>query len=308
MRVNSAFKGFFNNRLTKALGVVVLFTIFLTATSFTDTPERDLWAKRVNLMIRQMGHHLLLQSGDSTSRVLPVTETSAGAFQLTFENKFHFSHDSLIALSLNYLPKKQFPSGYTLTVHEGRKPGIIYGFQFNNKSPDIVSCEGRSEPFGKYRIEVAFPDLYKPVVVPQKSTQQYSLATAAVTGVLVLLGITLIVLPFTKRRKPAPVKNEDLTSLGKFLFDAKEKRLLIENEAITLTEKECRVLELLNKNFGELILRETLMQEVWINEGVITGRSLDVFVSKLRKKLSGDPELRITNVHGKGYKLDSTGV
>jgi DNA-binding response OmpR family regulator len=46
------------------------------------------------------------------------------------------------------------------------------------------------------------------------------------------------------------------------------------------------------------------MQEIWINEGVITGRSLDMFVSKLRKKLSSDPELRITNVHGKGYKLE----
>ena len=74
-------------------------------------------------------------------------------------------------------------------------------------------------------------------------------------------------------------------------------------EVISLTDKECRILELLNKNFGELIPRETLMQEVWINEGVITGRSLDMFVSKLRKKLSSDPELSITNVHGKGYKL-----
>ena len=51
--------------------------------------------------------------------------------------------------------------------------------------------------------------------------------------------------------------------------------------------------------------RETLMQEVWINEGVITTRSLDMFVSKLRKKLSPDPALRITNVHGRGYKLEA---
>jgi DNA-binding response OmpR family regulator len=53
--------------------------------------------------------------------------------------------------------------------------------------------------------------------------------------------------------------------------------------------------------------RETLMQKVWIDEGVITGRSLDMFVSKLRKKLSSDPALRITNVHGKGYKLEMPG-
>jgi DNA-binding response OmpR family regulator len=94
--------------------------------------------------------------------------------------------------------------------------------------------------------------------------------------------------------------------IGKFLFDAKGQRLLLGTEVISLTDKEYKILELLNKNFGELIPRETLMQEIWLNEGVITGRSLDMFVSKLRKKLSRDPELRITNVHGKGYKLEIT--
>lgn len=46
------------------------------------------------------------------------------------------------------------------------------------------------------------------------------------------------------------------------------------------------------------------MQEVWISEGVITGRSLDMFVSKLRKKSSRDPDLRIIIIHGKGHKLE----
>jgi DNA-binding response OmpR family regulator len=63
-------------------------------------------------------------------------------------------------------------------------------------------------------------------------------------------------------------------------------------------------LTLLNKNIGQLTLREELVQEVWTDDGVITGRSLDMFISKLRKKLSGDPDLHITNVHGKGYRLE----
>jgi DNA-binding winged helix-turn-helix (wHTH) protein len=93
-------------------------------------------------------------------------------------------------------------------------------------------------------------------------------------------------------------------NIGKFLFDVKNQRLLSGSAIISLTDKECKILELLNKSFGDLISRETLMQEIWINEGVITGRSLDMFVSKLRKKLSTDPELRITNVHGRGYRLE----
>ena len=131
---------------------------------------------------------------------------------------------------------------------------------------------------------------------------------------LVLLGVTLLIRRFGKILKPVPGQNQnhaiikesvsELAALGKFLFNVKSQRLLLGSEVISLTDKECKVLELLHKNFGELIPRETLMQEVWINEGVITGRSLDMFVSKLRKKLSRDPELRITNVHGKGYKLE----
>jgi DNA-binding winged helix-turn-helix (wHTH) protein len=133
-------------------------------------------------------------------------------------------------------------------------------------------------------------------------------------GVLALLGASLLIGYFRKNLKTVPGQNQhhavmkepnpELAALGSFLFNVKGQRLLLGSEAISLTDKECKVLELLHKNFGELISRETLMQEVWINEGVFTGRSLDMFVSKLRKKLSSDPELRITNVHGKGYKLE----
>jgi DNA-binding response OmpR family regulator len=128
------------------------------------------------------------------------------------------------------------------------------------------------------------------------------------------MGITLLIRHFGKFLTPFPGRSQshavinesapELAALGKFLFNVKDQRLVLDSEVVSLTDKECKVLNVLHKNFGELIPRETLMQEVWISEGVITGRSLDVFVSKLRKKLSLDPELRITNVHGKGYKLE----
>jgi DNA-binding response OmpR family regulator len=149
-------------------------------------------------------------------------------------------------------------------------------------------------------------------------SSKYPLVNLIFSGMLVLLGVTLLIGRLGKILKRKPVNDEDLsilkesvpelTTLGKFLFDVKNQRLLLEDEVINLTDKECRILELLNNHFGELIARETLMQKIWINEGVITGRSLDMFVSKLRKKLRGDPELRIANVHGKGYKLEIPGI
>ena len=343
MRVNFAF-------------TTLLLAVFFVATSFEKDSDRDLRAKRVNLIIRQMGHRLLQQAGDSTSRVLPVTEIKEGTFLLRFENEFVFNHDSLMMMSQELLPKTEFPSGYTVTVHDCLKGEIVYGFQLNNTSPDLLACSGRSQPPGCYSIEFAFANFYDDVepkkaavdqmtasdsVAPQEvnskhekfksakvdprevkpkldefktTTSGYPLINVVYIGILLLLGVTLLIWRFGKILKPVPGQNQkhavikgsvpELPALGKFLFNGKEQRLLLGSEVINLTDKECKVLELLHKNFGELIPRETLMQEVWINEGVITGRSLDMFVSKLRKKLSRDPELSITNIHGRGYKLE----
>lgn len=374
MRVNSVFTCFFTNRLVvRSVPMVIGIAIFFIASSFTNHSDRDdLRAKHVNLLIREIGHRLLLQAGDSTSRVLPVTEIREGTFLLGFENEFvFFSHDSLMSLSLRLFPKTQFPSGYTVTVHDCLKAAIVYGFQISNTSRDILACTGRSEPRGCYTIEFSFPDFYEKVeqrniepkkadivrlpeelrpvdVDPQEanpileeanstgteelksveanpqetntklkefktSTSDYLAINLVWSGMLVLLSVTFLIGRFGKKLTPVSVTNQDratikesvpdLPALGKFLFDVKDQRLLLGSEVISLTDKECKVLELLNNNFGKLISRETLMQKIWIDEGVITGRSLDMFVSKLRKKLSRDPELSITNVHGKGYRL-----
>ncbi|MGN6492988.1 MAG: winged helix-turn-helix domain-containing protein [Agriterribacter sp.] len=321
---------------------ILVLAAFVVGTSFKKDSDLELRAKRVNLIIRQIGHQLLLQAGDSTSRVLPVTETKEGVFLLRFENEFGFSHDSLMVLSRGLLPKSQFPSGYTVTVQDCLKGDIVYGFQVNNSSPDILACAGRIEPRGCYTIEFAIADFYgnvkqpkaasvqpdnffkiypKPVasqpevlkkealpgdlLITTPSGQSSRLIYLVIGGGILLLGSALLIRRFGKKLKPekkAPVTEPD--ALGKFLFNRKEQQLLLGSEVISLTDKEFKVLDLLHKHFGELIPRETLMQEVWINEGVITGRSLDMFVSKLRKKLSPDPELSITNVHGRGYKLE----
>lgn len=375
MLVNSACMRFFIDRLAVKCGMsVFLMAAFLSVSSFATHPERDSRAKQINLIIRQIGHQLLLQAGDSTSRVMPVTEVRPGSFILSFENEFVFSHDSLWQLSHDLLPEPRFPAGYTVTVHDCNHGYIVYGFEVNGPSPDILACTGRHQAPGCYTIEFAFNDLYAGIevkkaqpdnakvddVIPEsesphltvqneneqidepangtvidyqnEATQTtsdddpfvvtkaatigaasgFSLPGLVSSAMLVMLGIALFVVRFRQllpgEKKPdfnAIKESPQLPSLGKFLFDVTNQRLLIDSDVVSLTDKECRILGLLNQNYGELISRDELMQQVWISEGVITGRSLDMFVSKLRKKLSRDPELRITNVHGKGYKLVS---
>ena len=81
MRLNCAFTGFFTNRFVVSSGIAIMtLAIFFTASSFRKPSDRDLRVKQVNLIIRQIGHRLLLQAGDSTSRVLPVTEKRGYVF------------------------------------------------------------------------------------------------------------------------------------------------------------------------------------------------------------------------------------
>ena len=81
------------------------------------------------------------------------------------------------------------------------------------------------------------------------------------------------------------------------------QQLVAGSSIIPLTAKEAKLLYVFANAQLELIDRDQLMKEVWEDEGVIVGRSLDMFVSKLRKKLQADPRVSILNVHGKGYKL-----
>src|SRR5689334_10231339 len=146
MSVKSVLKRYFDARVAAGSRItvtVVMLGILFIASAFTTHPDRDLRVKELNVIIRQVGHRLLLQAGDSTSRILPVTETDEGTFQLRFEDELVFNHDSLLALSQGLLPKMQFPSGYTVTVHDGLNDDIVYAFRFSNTSEDLLPCRGR---------------------------------------------------------------------------------------------------------------------------------------------------------------------
>lgn len=76
------------------------------------------------------------------------------------------------------------------------------------------------------------------------------------------------------------------------------------DERIELSSKESKLLKVLASSPNAVIDRNRLMEQVWGEEGVVVGRSLDVFVSRLRKKLQPAPTVRIVNSHGRGYKLE----
>ncbi|MCY1544937.1 phosphate regulon transcriptional regulatory protein PhoB [compost metagenome] len=98
-------------------------------------------------------------------------------------------------------------------------------------------------------------------------------------------------------------RGEHFYQIGRTRFDQEKRTLTINKKEILLTSKESRLLLFFARSPGELITRERLQKEIWEDEGVIVGRSLDVFISRLRKKLESDEGLQLINIHNKGYKL-----
>jgi DNA-binding response OmpR family regulator len=88
-------------------------------------------------------------------------------------------------------------------------------------------------------------------------------------------------------------------------FDAQARKLVMNEKTVELTKTETRVLRIFALSPNEAIERSRLQKEIWEDEGVIVGRSLDMFISKLRKKLELDPNIKIAVIRGKGYKLQT---
>jgi len=97
--------------------------------------------------------------------------------------------------------------------------------------------------------------------------------------------------------------SKDLYQIGKFVFNAKLRTLTIGEVEYKLSPKEGQLLELLAINPNDLISRELALKKIWGSDDYFTARSMDVYVTKLRKYLSEDPSLVIKNIHGAGFQL-----
>jgi DNA-binding response OmpR family regulator len=97
--------------------------------------------------------------------------------------------------------------------------------------------------------------------------------------------------------------DKDVFPIGKYIFNYKEYCLILGDEIKRLTEREANLLRLLCLHKNQIITREVLLKSVWGKDDYFTGRSMDVFISKLRKYLSTDDTVKIQVVHGIGFKM-----
>ena len=96
---------------------------------------------------------------------------------------------------------------------------------------------------------------------------------------------------------------EPVFTLGKFTFDTRKQTLMDGDKTVKLTTKESDLLKLLCQNANKVLERNYALKSIWIDDNYFNARSMDVYITKLRKHLKDEPSVEIINVHGKGYKL-----
>ena len=98
-------------------------------------------------------------------------------------------------------------------------------------------------------------------------------------------------------------KESTLYHIGKFTFDTQKQLLVIGDKQTKLTTKENELLALLCSHANEILQRDFALKTIWIDDNYFNARSMDVYITKLRKHLKEDDSIEIINIHGKGYKL-----
>lgn len=104
----------------------------------------------------------------------------------------------------------------------------------------------------------------------------------------------------------APPEKKEAYQIGNYQFDAQNFRLYLGDDMRQLTEREADVLRLLVAKKGELVSRDYVLETLWGKSDYFNRKSMDVFISRLRKYLAGDENIKIQNVHGSGFVLSDT--
>ncbi len=268
--------------------VLLLLGILNLSSCAKDDSHREL----TKIALRDVGHQLLLSNQDSTSLILPVLETASDTYQLSFQNELGFKPDSLVIFVKNSLEKAGLPDHYRVEVFQCEDNEVAYSYEMKNEQEQsLIPCAGRALPLNCYTIQVRF----------EGRKEQFSLLYLWLIVPLILIIWLLFKRKITTTQS---VTEHPFYTIGNYKFDKDQSKLIYVKKEIGLSKKECELLEILCDNLNDVVKRDELSKRVWEDHGVFVGRSLDTYISKLRKKLKEDSSIKITNVHGVGYKLE----
>jgi len=265
-------------------GLVILFTV-----QGCKEDVSKIQSDHIEVVMRRIGNDILLQSSDSISVVKPIL-FEGDKYRIQFGSDFSFLPDNLVK-TIDIILKKELPyEDYLVKIEACETKEVIYSYEINQFVKfDEVACRERSQPEDCYEVVIQFI---------QKKEQNLS-----VIILIVLLTISISMGSYYYYKKRNFIGNTNTIKIGEYLYDAKKMILIRKEKTIELTSKESELLSLLYESANETVERDIILNKVWGDEGGYVGRTLDVYISKLRKKLDNDASVQLKNIRGIGYKL-----
>lgn len=286
------------------------------------------------MSMRSIGHEILLFIGDSTSLVKPV-QRSGNQYKIQFGSEFGFLPDSLKMTIDSVIDATNISKNYIVEFYSCLSAEVMYSYEVGD-SMDINACMGRRQPEACYELVITLLDRPEEVPVQQIAAEEIlDTASAAVPIVnaeppsqasqkeitsldsthesqensalviilfLIVIALSAVIAVQFSKTTQAP-SGDHKVQIGDFIFNTRSMELSYENTRIELTGKEAELLQLLSESANDIVERDDILRIVWGDDGDYVGRTLDVFISKLRKKLELDASVRIVNIRGIGYKL-----
>ena len=288
-----------------SFSALLLFVLLTAMSNLPGLPAKGAASdQQVNLALREIADRILKQNQDRFSPIPPILAEGGGAYLIRLGTDVDYA--SLRALVDATLKRHAIRADYRLSLIESQSREITLGFlAYERDENKEVACADREPTAACFdvRLTLLGQETQVPITQTAHSPQpiRWWLMGLAIGFPLLLLGW---------RKKPAPVVEKEAAAdgwevkTGMTAFHPVNQSLKINNAITQLTFREAKLLNYFFEHANLVLERDTILEAVWGDEGIIVGRSLDVFVSRLRKKLKADPGLNIVNVHGVGYRLE----
>jgi DNA-binding winged helix-turn-helix (wHTH) protein len=271
----------FSSKSKYLLLMLLVAVILMAASEYEEFDHED----DRRLSVRAIGNDLLNFNQDARSVVPPVDQMDHQHFLLHFDRQVVVDPDDLADSALKWIGQDMAKRAF-IQVMEESTGDIVYEFKIDYENGHVIPCTGRILPESTYTISVEFN--------PDTLFSSMNLAGLLTSVCLMACGGYF----FSRQVR---VKS----NLSELQVDTGTGTLRCGSERVKLTDKEMEIFRILQNRENELVAREDLLSEVWYDKGVITGRSLDTYISRLRKKLGVVSSMLIVNEHGKGYRLEN---
>jgi len=284
--------------------LMVCSVLFSSCLKIEEVPSKE---ERINLALRQVGDKLYRYCGDSSSKIPPVETVSDIEYQLELENGVEY--DALPEILEQTFTSFGISDQYIVSILDCNNNDILLGYNTVASNSDFMPCQGREKNDGCNILNI-------------KLYEGSNISSSKFPWIYFLLGsMGFLFLLVKLRNKNAPIENTDqkddleskvnetvlessIVKIGHSSFDSKLLTISHLGKSKSLTYREAKLFGYFVNNKNEVLKRDDIQSHVWEEEGVIVGRSLDVFISRLRKIIKSDDALAIKNIHGVGYRLE----